>query len=1373
MIWSGVLTVLCFLLFDPFFLVPGQAAAELPLQFRRFTARDGLPAGAVHGVLQDSRGFIWLATYNGLVRYDGSEFRIYRHDTKDRHSLIDNRVRCLQEDRQGNLWLGTEGGLELWDRKLERFTHVQISSDHTNSAESVRCLLLDRQGFLWVGTYGAGWGVFRYASGPQQFQRLGLPPAQIDAPVEDGVLALCQDHAGIVWVGTEGRGLIEWHPDTGQSQTFERDPANARALGSRKIRALCEDQQGRLWIGTDSGLLRLSSERLFPVAVNLNPDDPSAPAAPIVDALMVDFEGRVWVGTDGYGLSMVNPANDKTTTFRRVRFSPESLSSDVIRTIFQDRQGDLWIGCYPDSVNHASHLNAAFRTYRSIPGQSNTLSDESVTAFLEDPDGDLWVGTDKGGLNRLDHSTGTWSHFDHDPQHPQGLGANSIIALGRDDRKHIWLGTWKGGLHRFNPATSTFQRYRLQPGRTDSISQPHVNAITEDQQGLLWIATSSGLYRYLAGADRFVGEDSAPENSGRLPHEDVRCLLVTRDGCLWAGMRLGLARRSPNTRSWEPIQPGPNAPRDLSFDEIVDLLEDAHGQIWIATEEDGLRRFDPNTKETVRFRVNDGLASDALRSLLEDDLGHIWIATKNGLSRFDPQTRRFLNYGESSGLQGRQFNVQSRLRLRSGDLLFGGTEGFSRILPRALHLNTNAPPVVLTRLDIFGEPMKPGDRNSPLTNSITETQQLSISARASVISLQFAALNYHAPELNQFLFKLEGFDRAWRKAGPERRATYTNLDPGRYQFRVRAANNEGLWSEPGANLYITITPQWWQRTSFQGGLVFALVCGLITTGWSVANRKANARLHEAERERQLAQERQQASEALRESETRYQRLLEHASDGISIVQNGNIQTLNGRFAAMCGYPLAEVIRQPLASFIHAEDRPMVIQRHRERLLGDTNLPTAYRFRVMRKDGSPLWVELNTTMIHWEGQPATLNILRDITERQQAENQRLDLERQMQQMQKLESLGVLAGGIAHDFNNLLTVILGNADLALDELPRQSPARECLCEVRETSLRAAELCRQMLAYSGRGQFVIETIDLTNLVESMVNLLKTSVSKKAVLTLSLDRNLPAIRGDATQIRQIVMNLVINASEALGENNGAIRLSTGARYCSSAFLQETCLHEKPAEGNYVWLEVTDTGCGMDAETQRRIFEPFFTTKFTGRGLGLSAVLGIVRGHRGAVKLTSDPGQGTCFQVLLPVSNRESASAIPQSEPPPTWKGSGTILLVDDEEKVRLVGQRMLARLGFTVITAANGREALEQYRLDHDQLKLVLLDLTMPELGGVETFLELRRINSAVPILMVTGYNENDIGTRTAGLGLAGIIQKPYTLSRLEEHLRTVLNS
>ena len=416
-----------------------------------------------------------------------------------------------------------------------------------------------------------------------------------------------------------------------------------------------------------------------------------------------------------------------------------------------------------------------------------------------------------------------------------------------------------------------------------------------------------------------------------------------------------------------------------------------------------------------------------------------------------------------------------------------------------------------------------------------------------------------------------------------------------------------------------------------------------------------------------------------------------------------------------------------------------------------------------------------TLSHSLGRPPVNNVpllllaVTDITERKSAENKRLQLERQMQETQKLESLGVLAGGIAHDFNNLLTVILGNASLALDELPPTSAAGDNLKAIEHTALRAAELCRQMLAYSGKGRFVIEAVELGALIQDMVSLLKASISKKAMLHLNLAESLPSLRGDPSQIRQIVMNLVINASEALGEHAGTITLATGLLEASPEPLAGIHLDEPLAEGPYVWLEVSDTGCGMDPETRRRIFEPFFTTKFTGRGLGLSAVLGIVRGHQGALKVQSEPGKGTSFKVLFPAAPQEVPTPPRSGEPKPgLWKGAGTILLVDDEESVRTMGRRMLERSGFQVLTAADGRAALEIYRARRGEIALVLLDLTMPDLDGEETFHELRQIDPNVRVVMSSGYTESEIIPRFAGQGLTGFLQKPYTTAALMECLR-----
>jgi PAS domain S-box-containing protein len=538
-------------------------------------------------------------------------------------------------------------------------------------------------------------------------------------------------------------------------------------------------------------------------------------------------------------------------------------------------------------------------------------------------------------------------------------------------------------------------------------------------------------------------------------------------------------------------------------------------------------------------------------------------------------------------------------------------------------------------------------------------------------------------------------------------------------------------------------------------------------------------VHQIELEIQNEELRRLMSE-LEQSRNQFSQLFHQAPIGYLVLNDvGQIHEVNETFCRMVSGKRERLIGSPFSECMEGDDRGVFLARYRAFFSnpGGKSLEAL----ILRAQGPAFYAHMegaiiSTTLGRQQGESVPLLFLAvtDITERKWAEEKRLQLERQMQQTQKLESLGVLAGGIAHDFNNLLTVILGNASLALDELPPITPARDSLLSIEETSLRAAELCRQMLAYSGKGQCVIENIRPGDLIGEMVSLLKASISKKAIFNLNLKDSLPPLRGDPSQIRQVIMNLVINASEALGEHSGAITISTGVMECSREYLSEAFLDESLAEGSYVWLEVSDTGCGMDHDIQRRIFEPFFTTKFTGRGLGLSAVLGIVRGHKGALKVYSEPGRGTTFKVLFPAVLEERVLAgRSQGMKAGGWKGAGTILLVDDEESVRVMGTRMLERLGFGVLIAVDGREALDIYRERREDIALVLLDLTMPDLDGEEAFRELRRIDPQVCVVMSSGYTESEIAPRFAGKRLSGFLQKPYTLDALSQCLRGALGA
>lgn len=514
--------------------------------------------------------------------------------------------------------------------------------------------------------------------------------------------------------------------------------------------------------------------------------------------------------------------------------------------------------------------------------------------------------------------------------------------------------------------------------------------------------------------------------------------------------------------------------------------------------------------------------------------------------------------------------------------------------------------------------------------------------------------------------------------------------------------------------------------------------------------------------------------ALQESEAHLRSLFANMNEGVALHElvmdeagqavNYRVIDVNPQYEEIVGVSRDEVVGK-LATEIYGTVTPPYLDFYAPvALTGESSYLETYF--------APLDKHFFISIAPW-GRCGFATLFLDVTDRKRSEEAQKQFDERMQHAQKLESLGVLAGGIAHDFNNLLVAVLGYADLALRQMQPMAPGRDCLREIVKAAERAADLCRQMLAYSGKGQFIIEDIDLRTLLDEMVHLLKTTISKKVLLNLKLERHLPPLRGDATQLRQVVMNLVMNASEAIDDQSGVISIATGALHCTKSYLRDTFLDENLPEGLYVWLEVSDTGSGMDEAMRLRIFDPFFTTKFTGRGLGLAAVMGIIRGHRGAINVYSEPGKGTTFKVLFPaVPSGEFHALAPSSSADP-YRGTGTVLLVDDEETVRALGAVMLEKLGFTPLVAADGLEALDLYQAHREEITLVILDLTMPRLNGEETYRELRQRDPDVRVILTSGYSEYEFSARFAGKGIAGFLQKPFTFATLQTRIEHALRS
>ncbi len=528
-------------------------------------------------------------------------------------------------------------------------------------------------------------------------------------------------------------------------------------------------------------------------------------------------------------------------------------------------------------------------------------------------------------------------------------------------------------------------------------------------------------------------------------------------------------------------------------------------------------------------------------------------------------------------------------------------------------------------------------------------------------------------------------------------------------------------------------------------------------------------------------DRKRAEEALKETASTLRAITASAHDAIIMVDdNGNITFWNEAAEQILGWSRSETLGQDLhrliASEAYHEASTRGIEHFRE-TGGGNAVGKTIELAAVRKDGTEIPIELSLSAVALSGKWHAVGIMRDITERKQAEAERVELDRRLQQAQKLESLGVLAGGIAHDFNNLLMGVLGNLDLSLFDLPHGSRPRTLIEKAMSAGRRAAELTRQMLAYSGKGSYVVGRVDLNDLVRQTEGLIRAAIPKTVSLELELTSQSALIEADSDQVKQVIMNILSNAAEAMEQQTGVITLKTAAQHCDEQCLSLSRIHEKPPAGRFVCLEVSDTGRGMDEQGLQRLFEPFYSTKFTGRGLGMSAVLGIMSTHNGAIFVDSTQGKGTLIRVMFPACEEKStdvglmADEVALSAGPAARKGM--VLIVDDEEDIREVCSVFVEHLGFGAIIASDGIEAIDLFRKHGSEIVCVLLDLTMPRLDGVGTYKQMTGIRKDIPVILSSGFSELDISKRFTTMGLAGFIQKPYTLHELKDKITHVLRS
>jgi ligand-binding sensor domain-containing protein/signal transduction histidine kinase len=833
------------------FLASNPQAQTNTIRFKRISLEEGLSQGTITAIWQDSQGYMWFGTEDGLNKYDGIQFAVYKHDPEDPLTLSDSYISAIYEDKNGNLWVGTRSGLDRFDRKAGIFTHFQHDPDDPNSLGGtwVTTIHEDRQGRFWVGTIT---GLDLFDRDTNHFVHYRHAPDDPNSLSNDFVRVVYEDQGGELWVGTDG-GLDLFVQANETFAHYQHDPRDLQSLSDDQITAVLEDREGFLWVGTEAGGLNQfnRASNTF-VRHQHDAEDSHSLSHNRVRAILQDNTGRLWIGTQN-GLDQLDRTRKRFIHYHHDPGDLYSLSSSTIWSIFEDRTGVLWFGTYGGGLNKYNRSTDQFVLYQQKPDLPNSLSENMVWSICEDQNGMLWIGTFNGGLNKLDRSSDAYSVYQHDPSDPTSIASNDIRAILEDHSGALWVGT-NHGLDRFDPVTETFTHYQHDPDDPSSLSDDQVRALYEDSLGTLWVGTrTGGLNRFDRASESFIRYQHDPDDPTSLSDDRVWSLYEDISGKLWVGTLGGINLLDSSSDRFTRYLHDPYDPESLSNNAIFSFHEDLSGMLWVGTWGTGLDRFDPATQTFTHFTEKDGLPNNVIYGIEVDGEGYLWLSTNRGLSKFDPRTETFRNYDISDGLQDNEFNVGAHFRSDRGEMFFGGISGFNAFFPEQIQDNPKPPPIVITSFAKF---------NQKVRTDLSEGEHIELSYKENFISFEFAALDYTAPEKNQYAYMLEGFDQDWVEAGTRRYASYTNLNGGNYVFRVKGSNSDGVWNEEGSAVHITVTPPIWEIWWFRGILLLVLVGGVIG-GYRLRVRNIEKRSQELE---------EQVEERTREIERRTQEL---------------------------------------------------------------------------------------------------------------------------------------------------------------------------------------------------------------------------------------------------------------------------------------------------------------------------------------------------------------------------------------------------------------------------------------------------------------------------------------------------------------------